>query len=181
MIFDSIEDIYSANDEIHAALKSLVSTISEDTAQTSIANEKWTIAEIVEHIAIVDEGASKICAKLLGNAQTAAASSARSASVSDNFLKHYATINDVKLVAPDRVQPIGVVPIAESVARMDQNRARLYELRSRFESLNSDATFPHPYFGQMTAVEWLILIGGHEKRHTEQICRLLEQVTHLKK
>jgi hypothetical protein len=29
--------------------------------------------------------------------------------------------------------------------------------------------FPHPYFGPLSAVEWLVLLGGHEARHLQQI------------
>jgi len=29
--------------------------------------------------------------------------------------------------------------------------------------------FPHPYFGDLSAIEWLVLIGGHEVRHLRQI------------
>jgi hypothetical protein len=177
MKFESIAEIYAANDDVHGDLKSLVSTISEEAARTPIDGEKWTIAQIVEHIAMVDDGGARICSKLLGKLEVAAAASvAGSVTVSDNFLKHYSTINEVKLVAPDRVQPSGTISIAQSIAQMDENRARLGELQPRFEASNSDATFPHPYFGELSAIEWLILVGGHKQRHANQIRKLLERL-----
>ena len=175
MNFKTIADIYAANAEIHDGLKNLVSTISENQAHASIDGEPWTITQIVEHISIVDEGASKICARLLGKSEAVAAA-AGGVTVSDNFRKHYSMINEVKLEAPDRVQPTGTQTIAESIARIDGNRARLGELRSSFEITDDTAKFPHPYFGDMSAVEWLILIGGHEQRHADQIRRLLDRL-----
>ena len=177
MKFNSIADIYAANDEIHEELKTLVSAISDEAATARLDGEKWTIAQIVEHIAMVDDGGARICSKLLGKLEVAAAASiAGSVTVSDNFLKHYSTINQVKLLAPDRVQPSGTISISQSIAQMDENRARLGELQPRFEASNSDATFPHPYFGELSAVEWLILVGGHKQRHANQIRQLLERL-----
>ena len=177
MDFYSISDIYVENDRVRAELKRVLAGITDEAANLLADGEKWTVAQVVEHISIVDEGASKICAKLLGKGETSvsAAAGSEKPKVSGSFLKHYSTINDVKLEAPDRVQPTGAVSISDSLARMDANRARLNELQPRFETNNEGtATFPQPYFGEMSAVEWLILIGGHEARHTEQIRKLLK-------
>ena len=53
---------------------------------------------------------------------------------------------------------------------MENSRERLNELRPLFEEFDGDtAKFPHPYFGDLSAVEWLVLLGGHEERHLKQI------------
>jgi hypothetical protein len=60
---------------------------------------------------------------------------------------------------------------------MEDNRKKLEELRPMFEAWDSENfKFPHPHFGDMSAIEWLSLIGGHEERHLRQIERLLEQI-----
>jgi hypothetical protein len=176
MEFNSIAEAFYANDRVRSDLKDLVASISDEQATQLADNERWNIAQIVEHISIVDEGASKICARLLANSDRTAPKTSGKLVVSDNFLKHYSSINEVKLEAPERVQPTGNVSIADSLIRMDENRRRLRELQPKFESTVNTATFPHPYFGEMSAVEWLILIGGHEARHTEQIRRILEKL-----
>jgi hypothetical protein len=52
-------------------------------------------------------------------------------------------------------------------------------LRPDMERLDlSEHTFPHPFFGDLTAAEWLVVAGGHEMRHTLQIQRVLEQIRH---
>jgi hypothetical protein len=56
---------------------------------------------------------------------------------------------------------------------MDENRTRLAELRPLFDSVDcSGHTFPHPAFGDLTAHDWLALLGGHETRHIAQIGRV---------
>jgi uncharacterized damage-inducible protein DinB len=176
MNFTTIDDIYAANADAHSALKRLLQDISDENAFTRLPDEKWSIAEIVEHVSIVDEGVSKICAKLLKGSETQRPPGS-GLKISENFRRHFSTINDVKLEAPERVQPTGNVVVADSLERIDRNRARLSELRPAFELYGGGQTsFPHPHFGDMSAVEWLILIGGHEARHTGQIRKLLQRL-----
>ena len=177
MHFERIADIFAENDAVRADLKRLLAKISDDQAALILEGEKWTIAEIVEHISIVDEGASKICSKLLGkpDGQRSQRVDAKPA-VSEKFSMHLAEMNEVKLDAPERVQPTGAVSISDSMMRLDGNRKRLRELQPSFESAQNEATFPHPYFGEMSAVEWLILIGRHESRHLTQIRKVLEKL-----
>ena len=61
--------------------------------------------------------------------------------------------------------------------KLDETRKSLEDLRPMFESVEcSEFKFPHPFFGDLTAHEWLALVGGHELRHTQQIERILAQV-----
>jgi len=69
MEFKSITDIYSANDAARRKLLDVLNAVSDDTAATRPANENWTIAQIAEHIAAVNEGTFRICSKLLGKSQ----------------------------------------------------------------------------------------------------------------
>jgi len=178
MRFQSIADIYDANELARVALKRLVTGISDDQASLLAEGEKWTIAQLVEHIAMVDEGTSKICGKLLREAQVSRAPAAKSLNVSGDFLSKSKAVGGLKVEAPDRVQPSGDVSVSESLNRMDANRGRWNELRSLFEEFDGDtAKFPHPFFGDISAVEWLIMAGGHEARHTEQIRKLLEKLS----
>jgi hypothetical protein len=178
MKFQSIADIYEVNERARTSLKDLASNISNEQADVLLDGEKWTIAQIVEHIAMVDEGTSKICAKLIRKAQEGGASAAEKLNVSDDFLIKSVEVRDLKIVAPERVQPTGSVSIGESLNRMDVNRQRWSELRSLFQEFDGDkAKFPHPFFGEISAVEWLIMAGGHEARHTEQIRKLLNKLS----
>jgi len=79
--------------------------------------------------------------------------------------------------APERVQPTGDVSIADSIAKLEENRKKFEEIKPQFEMFGGNGeTFPHPFFGDITAVEWLVMAGGHESRHTRQIVRALEEL-----
>lgn len=173
----TIADVYAANDKIREKLKRTIENVPSEKASFLPDGEKWSIAHLIEHISLVEEGMSKISAKLLAQAQAAGKKSDGAAKLSENFTAKAAAAANQKIEAPERVRPTGERSIAESLARMEENRKRLEELRPFFESVEcADFTFPHPAFGELTAHEWLTLIGGHEARHLKQLENLLEKV-----
>lgn len=117
----------------------------------------------------------RISAKLLNEAKAKGASASGEAKISGEFLQKVAEGQTLKFEAPDRVRPSGMQTIAESFVKLDETRAKLEELRPMFESVEcSDFKFPHPFFGDLTAHDWLALIGGHELRHIKQIKEILK-------
>lgn len=174
MKFETIADIYDGNARVRQRLKDLVSPLTPEQTSAPHDGENWTIAEIVEHIAIVDESTLKICAKLLKKAEDAGQAADSGVKISDSFFQKSREIAVMKVEAPDFVKPTGERSIADSITKLDENAERASELRSKFETVNgSSFKFPHPYFGNITAQEWLALKGGHELRHIKQIERLL--------
>ncbi|MBX3507119.1 MAG: hypothetical protein KF895_16705, partial [Parvibaculum sp.] len=69
MKFESIDEIYSTNAGFAAELESLVGELPREAAEHCPEGEKWSVAEIVEHLAMVEDGISRICAKLIGKAE----------------------------------------------------------------------------------------------------------------
>lgn len=177
MNYRTIAEIYESNDKIRENLKTIIGSLSDERAAALPDGEKWTLAELVEHVAVVEDGMTKICVKLLAKAQAENKKSDGTAKISDDFLTKAAASVDQKLEAPDRVRPTGTKTVAESLAKMEENRKILNQMRPLFESFDgSEHKFPHPAFGALSAHEWLALIGGHELRHTRQIKKLLEKI-----
>lgn len=172
----TIGDIYARNDEIHEQTKQLAASLTDEQKTNLPDGEKWTIAEIIEHMAIVQEGMAKISAKLLREAQAAGKPSDGAARLSENFKTKGAEAQRLKLEAPDRVHPTGKLSVEESLAKMAETQQMLKTLRPLFESVEcSDFKFPHPFMGDLTAHDWLALIGGHEARHLQQISNRLNE------
>lgn len=175
MNYQTIAEIYNANDEIRVRLKNTVSNLNDEELNFLPAEGEWTIANIVEHVSLVESGITRIFGKILTEAQSKGGKSDGSAKISEAFLQKAS--QGLKLQAPERVRPTGTVTIAESFAKMEETRQKLEELRPLFETVEcSDFKFPHPYFGDLTAHEWFALLGGHEARHTKQIEEILRQI-----
>lgn len=174
MKYQTIEEVYAANDKIRAKFLETIESISDEQANALPEGEKWTIAQIVEHVAIVEEGMSKISYKLLNEAKANGKTSDGSATIGEKFVESAQASVRMKLEAPDRVKPTGNASIADSIKKLEENRQKLYELKPLFETVDcSENKFPHPAFGDLTAHEWLALVGGHEFRHIAQIKKRL--------
>lgn len=174
MNYQTIEEVYAANDKIRAGLLATIENLSDEQANALPEGEKWTIAQIVEHIAIVQDGMTRISAKLLNEAKANGKSSDGKAKISEDFSQKAAGAREQKFEAPERVRPTGNQTIAESIGKLKESQQRLKDLQPIFETVEcSDHKFPHPAFGDLTAHEWLALVGGHEFRHSKQIKRLL--------
>jgi uncharacterized damage-inducible protein DinB len=166
----TISDVYASNDKIRERTRELVASLTDEQTAALPDGEKWTIAEIIEHMAIVQEGITRISAKLLTKAQAAGKSSDGAARLSETFAAKAAEARTLKFEAPEQVRPTGNQSIEESLRKMDAACDELEKLRPLFESVEcSDYKFPHPFFGDLTAHEWLALVGGHEAKHLQQI------------
>lgn len=171
----TISEIYDGNKQIHEKTKQLAASLTDDQIAALSDGEKWTIAEIIEHVAIVKSGMVRILTKLLSDAQKTGKSSDGTAQFSENFQTKAAEAATLKLEAPERVRPTGKQSVAESLEKMDAAHKEIEKLRPLFESVEcSDVKFPHPFMGDLTAHEWLALVGGHEARHLRQIKNRLE-------
>ncbi len=178
MKYETIEQIYEGNKKIRGRLNELVATLTETQTSTLPEGEKWTVAQIIEHLSMVDDSAMGICTKLLTKAEEAGRASDGKAVISENFLQKSSDIVTAKLNAPDIVQPNSGRTIEESLAKMDENTKQFERLRRVFESVDgTELKFPHPFFGDMSAHEWLALKGGHEMRHIRQIEKVLAKIS----
>jgi hypothetical protein len=61
MIYHTITDILSANEQAQERFIAAVSNLTEAQANFRSDENQWTIAEIVEHISIVNDSKLSIC------------------------------------------------------------------------------------------------------------------------
>ena len=176
MKYESIADIFSAHEKIRGRFQEVVASVSEADEFAELAGKAWTIRQIVEHVSIVEFSMLRICTKLVGAAREAG-KPFTGFSLSPGFGEKIAAIGNVKVEAPERVHPTGEVTIADSMERLDAATQPILDLRYDLEAFDgSELKFPHPFFGELTAAEWLVVRGGHESRHTAQIEGLLNEL-----
>lgn len=177
MRYETIADIYSANQKIRDAFTATVGGVSAEESIALPDGEKWSIQQLVEHVAIVEQNISRICVKLVDEAKAAGKASDGTVRLSEDFGQKTAAAAGVKVEAPERVHPTGNVTISDALAQMSETGKVLAGLRADYEAFDcSEAVFPHPFFGPLSAIEWLVLIGGHEARHTRQLEQLLDKI-----
>lgn len=129
------------------------------------APDKWSIAEIVEHLAITEQFAQSIFKKL---PTAPAPSPGRNEREIDAMVLSKVPDRSVKFKAPPPVAPTG------RLAGQDALKQFLAERQETVVFLESTQDFrghvvPHPAFGPLDGYQWVLFFAAHSARHTQQI------------
>jgi hypothetical protein len=175
MDFSSVPEIYEHIDRTRARLLSAVEGLSEGQQGYTPAPDRWSIAELVEHLSIVEGNVAGLLGKLVGKAEESGAGEAAAEEFDPVSIEEFVErTRNLKLEAPERIRPTGL-PLADSLARLRDSRATLHDLRPSIERADGRALrFPHPAWGPLDLYQWLLFIGAHEDRHLAQIEALKE-------
>ena len=69
MIYNSVADICAANDEVRRRIVEQVASLNEAQQSFHPAAGAWSVAEIVEHLAIIEGNMVRLVDKLLGKVE----------------------------------------------------------------------------------------------------------------
>jgi hypothetical protein len=168
MIYNNVDEIFSALATTRRHIYEQVEGLSDEQAKARPAPEIWSVAEIIEHLSNSEARMLALVSKLLGQEAAAAANAgSSSSSISIQMMTERAT---EKFTAPAYLQPTGSVPLSESLAKLRESRAALLGLRPRIEATDySHVTYPHPAFGPLNLYQWLAAVEFHECKHLDQI------------
>jgi uncharacterized damage-inducible protein DinB len=173
MIYHTISDILAANERAQARFTAAVSNLTEAQANFRPAEDQWTIAEIAEHVGIIDGNVLRLAHKALKEAESAPKPPKADLNLGHTSLDENGNHHPGPFPAPERVRPQGGVRIEDSLAKMQAALTGFAEIQSRLEAVDlSEQTFPHPFIGPIDVYKWIILLGEHEDRHRGQIERL---------
>ncbi len=175
MIYNNIEEIYQSLNSTREKLLKTSEGLSAEKGSLRENAEGWSVAEILEHLGIVEAGIINIIEKLLEKAEI------EGKPFDGNFDPPLSLENMVKLGkgqkfnAPDFTHPQNSRSIEESLSVLLKNRVELKSLQKRIEGVDAGSQkFPHPAFGKINLYEWLAVINFHEFRHLQQIERILK-------
>ena len=129
------------------------------------APDRWSIAENMEHIAIVEERIQEIVG---GMAQAPADAPDRDAKKVDAFVLTVIPIRHPKYKAPERVSPLTGQAGSGMLERFLRARLQTGELLRCSTNLRGRVV-PHPIFGPWDGYAWILAAGAHCARHTGQI------------
>ena len=173
MIYHAIADILAANEQSQARFVAAVSNLTEAQADFRPDGNQWTIAEIVEHVSIVENNFLRLTHKLLKEAESAPKPPKADLNLGHTSLDENGRQDPGPFPAPERVRPQGGVRIDESLAKMDAARAGFAEIQPRLEGVDlSEQMFSHPFLGAINVYQWMVLVAEHKVRHRGQIERV---------
>lgn len=175
---------YLATDQIlgrleqeRTSLVTLLARIPQELQNQRPAPDRWSIAEILEHLVSLEIGVTKLLG-IKGQAAPAAEVPPPPPEASGTpRLGALVRDRSRKIEAPERVRPAGTLSADEAFSRLQAVRAGML---AAFATANAEAldkqTHVHPFFGQLTLRSWVALAADHEARHVAQIAEVAEQL-----
>lgn len=140
-----------------------VDGLSEAQWNYKPAPDRWSIAEVVEHIAAAEPFIRGVIEKTIAEGPAAADSK------KDETVLTVIMNREQKFKAPEPLVPTKrFATPAEALASFRTERAASIKVAGSDADFRAHA-FQHPGFGMLDAHGWLLFLSGHSERHTLQI------------
>jgi hypothetical protein len=168
-------------DYVEARRKELLDSIAgvpHDRLSRRASADGWSVAEILEHLRMVEAGVARLISKRAGQARAAGLGEEKSTeSVLSSFDQHSATLEKGVMQAPATVLPRSDVDISEALEGLEISREALRTAAAAANGLSlGEIKHTHPALGELDLYQWLIFVGQHEGRHRKQIERTLKSI-----
>ena len=142
------------------------------------APDGWSVAEIIEHLRMVESGVARLITKRVGQAKDAGLGEEKATtSVLPSFDRHLQYLDSKVLKSPPMVQPRANVDISEALEGLESSREALRAAVVTADGLAlGEIKHDHVVLGELDLYQWLIFVGQHENRHKKQIERTLKSI-----
>jgi len=140
--------------------------------------DRWSVAEILEHLRMVESGVARLITKRVGQAKEAGLGEEKStASVLPSFNPYSAMLEKAVMQAPATVQPRANIDISDALEGLGSSREALRAAVVSASGLAlGEIKHTHQILGELDLYQWLIFVGQHEGRHRKQIERTLKSI-----
>lgn len=167
-----ITEVVSALGDAQRECEAMLQSIAP-AQHAARAGDGWTIAQIVDHLAIVEDGAGRLVGTLIKQAAGTRETDESPVAPSIERFRVWDP-SGRRIEAPAIVVPTTTTPLADSAARLATARARMI---AAFEAASGLAlgqvAHPHPVLGPLTAYQWGHVTAHHQRRHLAQIRTIL--------
>jgi hypothetical protein len=158
-------------DSVHERLRATVSPLAPEVYAARPAADEWSVAEIVHHLALVEN-------RVIEELEVALTRAPRRVNFFRRLLPtSIVSSRLVRVKSPKAVTPRDAPAKNDGLENLDRTRATLKGLCAahgdeRFRNL----IFKHPFLGELDGVATVSFIGYHEQRHYKQIREVLRKL-----
>jgi len=161
------EEIISASRHLAITRGCLVESVSRLSAAQwnfQLQRDSWSITKNLEHLVMFEGRVHAI----IGNMSNAPESESEARQIEmDNIVLNQVSKRTIKIKAPAAVCPIGRWSGPEALQLFIDSREQTMQLLAA--PLLRGRVRPHPFFGPWDGYQWLLAVGSHTARHTDQI------------
>jgi hypothetical protein len=135
------------------------------------APDRWSVAEVLEHLSLVESGIARLIAKRSADAR-AAGLEAETETRTVLYTLASARVLDRRepMTAPERVTPLGQLDADAAWAALAKAQAEVRDAVIGVDGLAlGKITHPHRILGPLDLYQWITFTATHEMRHMSQI------------
>jgi hypothetical protein len=164
-----IAELFAHLDRERRTLDDAIGAVPAAVRATKPAPDRWSVTEIVEHLAVVEARIAAMIAKQIADAKTAGLGrETATASVMATFDANRVLDRSTRIASTHL--PTGTVPLNEGLAQLDVARTQLKAALIEGDGLDlTSVSAPHRAFGQLDMYQWAAFVGSHMARHADQI------------
>jgi DinB superfamily len=130
--------------------------------------ERWSIAEIVEHLVVFEEFIRGAVQRVLQ--QAAEPEKRAEVAAKEPLVLGLAESRGTRFVAREAARPVGRwLDAAELVAELKKARARTLAFVAEGHGDLREHFFAHIVFGDLDCYQWLVVLARHMDRHVRQV------------
>ena len=151
-----------------ATLLELVDGLAPEQWSFRETPERWSIAEIIEHLILFENFILRTIATVL-DAPSEPGKKALAAG-REALVLGLANSRSTRIQAREVARPVGNWPDTEElIAEFRKTRARTMKFAAETETDLRGHFFPHLAFGDLDCYQWLLVLSRHGARHALQI------------
>jgi hypothetical protein len=158
-------------DDSDRVLDDALAAVPEPDRARRPAPERWSVAEILEHVGGVEERITQMLTQRVTAARTDGLGPERNTQpVAPTVPLDRILDREAKLVASERSLPHLGLDWATARDTLRTSRASLRALVQKSDGVAlSELVIEHPLFGPLDVYQWVVFLGGHQRRHAAQI------------
>ncbi len=158
-------------DSVHQKLIAAISPLDSKAFSARPSEGEWSVAEIVQHLCLVEE-------RVVKDLERALAKEPQRVALLRRFVPTFIVSNRLlRVKAPKAMNPIEVPEKSALIENFNRARASLKALcetngKDRFKHI----IFRHPFLGEIDGLATVSFVGYHEQRHFKQIREVLQRI-----
>jgi hypothetical protein len=167
---DQTAAMIAALDRYREDLRQAVDSVPHARRGEAPAAGGWSVAGVIEHLAIVEPRLMGRLGQLLSEARAGVPAFSASTPVFTDALVSRYLDRSRRIETGEASRPVANLSADNAWAALESARAKTRALVLETDGLSVESiTFPHPAFGPLNVYQWVGFVAGHEGRHALQI------------
>ena len=166
-------------EEKRADLLRKIESVDRDRLTERPAADRWSVAEVLDHLQRVEGGVAMLIAKRSTKARAAGLGPEKSTDSVLGSIDHMGEMLDNgRIESPETVRPQSDADPEKALAGLTASRQSLRDAANTADGLAlGEIKHTHAVLGELDLYQWIIFLGRHEARHTRQIERTLKSLS----